>query len=433
MEKLFSGWGRNKFFKCKTFSPKSLKDLQNIKNQQIIARGKGRSYGNSSIKRKYILLTKNLNRVIKLDQKKRIIEVEAGIDIKELLKELIPKKLFLPVTPGSKFISIGGMIASDVHGKNHHKLGSFRHHIIELKIVDEKGKLHICTKSKNKNLFNYTIGGMGLTGIIYSCKFKLLKIKSDKIIQEKIKTKNLSETMDRLKEGNDWEYNVGWIDSSAKNNELGRSIIFKGNHSKQKLRKSLKFKDNSLFSLRNLFPSWLMNRYIIKLLNVFYYNLSFNSKNIVSINDFFYQLDKIKNWNLIYGKKGFISYQLVIPEKNSFVILSKLLRILSTNQCYSFVSVIKFLGKNDGYNSFGMRGFTLVFDFPIYKNIISVIRMITNLIILNNGRIYLCKDSLLNYREFKKMKTGFSDRDFLRIRKSKKKYFNSEQSKRLDI
>ena len=174
----------------------------------------GRSYGDSSLKKKSILLTENLNKLLSLDIKNKIVEVESGIKINDLLKILIPKKLFLPVTPGSKFISIGGMVASDVHGKNHHNKGSFRHYIEELKIIDEKGKIHICSKKKNKNLFNYTIGGMGLTGIIYSCKFKLISIKSDLILQEKIKTNNLKQTIKKLKESKGWEYNVGWIDTS---------------------------------------------------------------------------------------------------------------------------------------------------------------------------------------------------------------------------
>ena len=179
MEKQLSGWSRNKFFKCKTFEPKNLIELQKLKIKKIITRGMGRSYGDSSIQKKSTLVTKNINKVINLDLKKKIIEVEAGIKIQDLLKIIIPKNFFLPVTPGSKYISIGGMVASDVHGKNHHRSGSFRNHIIELKIIDEKGKLHICSKNKNKTLFNYTIGGMGLTGIIYSCKFRLISIKSE--------------------------------------------------------------------------------------------------------------------------------------------------------------------------------------------------------------------------------------------------------------
>ncbi len=433
MEKQLSGWSRNKFIKCKFFEPSSLTELKKISKKKIIPRGMGRSYGDSSLQKKSILSTKKINKIINLDKKKKIIEVEAGISVKDLLKFIIPKNLFLPVTPGSKFISIGGMVASDVHGKNHHKKGSFRHHILELKIIDEKGKLLKCSKKNNRNLFNYSIGGMGLTGVIYSCKFKLISINSDQVYQEKIKTLNLRDTINKLKLSNNWEYNVGWIDTSAGDTRLGRSIIFRGKHLKKSKKKKLLFKENSSFSLNTVFPSWFMNFLTIKISNFMYYLFNIQNRSNVSINEYFYQLDKIKNWNLIYGKKGFISYQLVIPEKNSYVAIEKILQTLIKNRCYSFVSVIKYLGCNDGFNSFGIKGFTLVFDFPIYRNINSTLKKINQIVINYKGRIYLCKDSIINNFEFKMMNTGFENNNFKKIRKIKKKHYNSAQSNRLKI
>ena len=388
MEKQFSGWSRNKFIKCKFFEPSSFNELKEISKKKVIPRGMGRSYGDSSLKKKFILSTKKINRIIKLDLKKKIIEVEAGITIKDLLKIIIPKNLFLPVTPGSKFISIGGMVASDVHGKNHHKKGSFRHHILELKIIDEKGKLIKCSKKNNSNLFNYSIGGMGLTGIIYSCKFKLISISSDQIFQEKVKTSNLRDTINNLKLSNNWEYNVGWIDTSAGDTKLGRSVIFRGKHLRQAKKQKLLYRENFSFSLNTIFPNWFMNFFTIKMLNFIYYLFNIQNRSNVNINEYFYQLDKIKNWNLIYGKKGFISYQLVIPEKNSYVAIEKILQTLMKNKCYSFVSVIKYLGFNDGFNSFGIKGFTLVFDFPLYKNIYFTLKKINQIVINHKGRIY---------------------------------------------
>ena len=433
MEKLLSGWGRNKFIRCKIYKPKNLKDLKKIKYTSLIPRGMGRSYGDSSLKKKSILLTENLNKILSFDVKNKVIEVESGLKIIDLLKILIPKKLFLPVTPGSKYISIGGMVASDVHGKNHHQKGSFRHHIIELKIVDEKGKVKTCSNLKNKDLFNYSIGGMGLTGIIYSCKFRLISIHSDLILQEKIKTKNLKKTMKTLKESSNWQYNVGWIDTSAKNLRLGRSIIFRGNHKKIAKTKQLKFIDSSKLKIKINFPKFLLNHLTIKFLNFFYYLFNYQEKSLVQIDDYFYQLDKIKNWNLIYGKKGFISYQLVVPEKKSYSAIRHILETLIKNNCYSFVSVIKFLGRNDGYNSFGIKGYTLVFDFPLYDNIYNVLEQINKIVIKNNGNIYLCKDSIVKSSEFKMMNNNFYDKKFQKIRRIKKKYFNSVQSIRLNI
>ena len=181
-------------------------------------------------RKKKTIITKKLNKIIFLDEKKKVIKVETGIIIKNLIEILVSKNLFLPVTPGSKYISIGGMIASDVHGKNHHKVGSFRNHIDEIELLDRNGKLIRCSKNRNRNLFNYTIGGMGLTGLIYSCKFKLKSIKTDLIYQEKIKTINLQDTIKKLKQSNSWEYNVAWIDTSSIGSSIGRSIIYRGYH-----------------------------------------------------------------------------------------------------------------------------------------------------------------------------------------------------------
>ena len=176
-----------------------------------------------------------------------------------------------------------------------------------------------------------------------------------------------------------------------------------------------------------------MNNYVIKFLNNFYYLISFPTKNLISINDYFYQLDKIKNWNYLYGNKGFISYQVVFPERSSFKGISKILDVLRENKNFSFVSVLKYMGRNDGYNSFGMKGYTLVLDFPINKKIYKTLNILDTIVIKNKGRIYLCKDSRITYKNFLKMKSGFLDRKFINIRKNNKYFFNSEQSTRLKI
>ena len=199
MEKKISGWGNNSFTNSKIYFPKNISEIKNLIKAKTIARGLGRSYGDSSIQPKSTIITTKLNKVITFNSTKGFLEAEAGISIEEILDLIVEKGWFLPVTPGSKRITLGGMVASDVHGKNHHKDGSFKNHIINLKVVNEKKKLITCTEKSNKKLFKYTIGGMGLSGIIYSCKFKLKKINSNVIIQEKIKNNNLQQTMNSIK------------------------------------------------------------------------------------------------------------------------------------------------------------------------------------------------------------------------------------------
>ena len=225
MLKKISGWGMNTSFKAKILNPNNLTELKNNIKPQCIARGAGRSYGDSSIQPKGTISTLNLNKVLKFNKKKGIIEVQSGITINKLLSNIEKEGWFLPVTAGSKFITIGGMVAADAHGKNHHKVGSFRNFILSLGIINEKKKLVKCSKRSNKNLFDYTIGGMGLTGVIYSCKFKLKKIKSDIILKETIKNNNLYQTLRCIKISKTWDYNVAWIDTSAEKKKLGRTIV----------------------------------------------------------------------------------------------------------------------------------------------------------------------------------------------------------------
>jgi len=434
MEKKLSGWGNNKFANSKVYFPKNITEIKNLIKGKTIARGMGRSYGDSSIQPNSTIITKKLNKILHLDSIKGILSAEAGISVLEIIEKIIPHGWFLPVTPGSKFISLGGMIAADVHGKNHHKRGSFRNYIKELTIINEKKKLVKCSQKKNSSLFNYTIGGMGLTGIIYSCKFKLIKINSHLIEQKTIKSKNLKQTIQNIKKNYNYEYNVAWIDTSANKKNIGRSILFCGNHLKTKTNeiKKVTFKYNGL-KIFNIFPNWILNSFTVKLLNILFYNLTSESKKQLSINDYFYQLDKIKNFNILYGGKGFISYQFAIPYKNSEKAITEILKILQINKVFSFVSVMKSLGRNDGFLSFGIKGFTLVFDFPIYKNIDDVLDKIDNIVIKFKGNIYLTKDSRIESNKFKKMQSGFKNKKFLEIRNKNKKIFLSLQAERLKI
>ncbi len=429
-----SGWSRSKFYKSKIYTPINLEELINLsKKLNVIARGFGRSYGASSIQPKGTILTRKLNKILNFDSKKGIIEAQAGISIKEILNFSLKKKWTLPTIPGSKFISLGGMIATDVHGKNHHVEGSFRNHIVELKIII-KNKVYTCSKRKNKNLFNYSIGGMGLTGIIYSCKFKLKKIKSNRIIQETIKCNNLKETLQMINKSKNWNYNVAWLDTSANINFLGRSVLFRGNHEKsgQKIL-NIDFLNKKKPKISFEFPSWFINRFSIKCLNEIYFYFKKNKKEALDIDNFFFQLDKLHSWNLLYGKEGFVSYQCSFTKKDSYKAIKKILLKLREKKVYSFVSVIKSLGENSKYLSFGKKGFTIVFDFPIYKNLYKTLLDLDKIVYENYGDIYLTKDSRVSKQIFKRVGKKFYKNPFKKLRKKFGNNFNSIQSLQLGI
>lgn len=433
MKKKISGWGRNTALDANISFPKNLKELKKEIKKNCIARGLGRSYGDSSIQPNKTVITTNLNNVINFNKKTGILESQCGVSIKQLNELIINKGWFLPVTPGSKNITLGGMIATNVHGKNHHKVGSFGKYVISLKILDNKNRLISCSRKKNNKLFKYTIGGMGLTGVIYSSKIKLKKIFSDVIYEEKIKCDNLKETLSKINKSKNWEYNVSWIDTSPSNNEIGRSIVSRGYFYKKYKKDTFNYSPKEIFTLPNIFPFSLMNRLTIKILNNLYFNFSRSGKNFTSINKFFYPLDKIKNWNNIYGKKGFISYQCSVPYKDAYKSIYEILITMKKYQAYSFVSVLKSMKKKDFPLSFGQNGFTLVFDFPYYKDIAMILDKVNDIVLKYNGKIYLAKDSIISKKKFKDLNSEFYNRDFIKLRKKSNYFFNSLQSKRLGL
>ncbi len=433
MKKKLSGWGRNTAIEANISFPKNLFELKKELKANCIARGLGRSYGDSSIQPNKTIVTSNLNKIINFNEKTGILETECGVSINQINDLIINKGWFLPVTPGSKNITLGGMIATNVHGKNHHKVGGFGNYIISFKILNNKNKLITCSRKINNELFNYTIGGMGLTGIIYSSKIKLKKIISDTIFEEKIKCKNLKDTLFQISNSHKWEYNVSWIDTSPSNKEIGRSIVSRGYFYKKKDKKLFNYSSNEKFALPNIFPFSFMNRGIIKLLNTFYFHFSKSGKGITNINNFFYPLDKIKNWNYIYGKKGFISYQCSVPYKNSYNSILQILNTIKKYKIYSFVSVLKSMKKKETPLSFGQSGFTLVFDFPNYKNILEILSEINKIVMKYNGKIYLAKDSVISKKDFKSINKEFYNKKFINLRKKVGYYFNSLQSKRLGL
>jgi decaprenylphospho-beta-D-ribofuranose 2-oxidase len=434
MLKKISGWGLNTKYKVNLFFPKNISQLKKKIKTHCIARGGGRSYGDSAIQPNCTISTKNLNKILKFDQSKGIIEVESGITIENLLSKTVKKGWFLPVTPGSKYITLGGMIASDVHGKNHHKVGSFRNFILNLSILDENKNLIKCSKNKNKKLFNYTIGGMGLTGVIYSCTFKLKKINSDLISIETIKNKDLDETISCINNSKNWDYNVAWIDTSASKKYLGRSILTRGKFSIKKKKMNYEIKESIDFSIIcKILPNFFINKMIIKILNELYFFFTKEKKCNVSIDKFFYPLDFIKNWNEFYGNKGFVSYQCSLPLNKSKKVIKLILEILKFNKVYSFVSVLKSMGKNNKYLSFGQEGYTLVFDFPYCNNLMNTLNFIDKLIFKHKGKIYLCKDSRISRKNFKNINKEFNNKIFKDLRYKKNFFFSSIQSERLKI
>ena len=372
-------------------------------NNEVIARGNGRCYGDASLS-EHIFSTKRLNKFISFDRLNGVIECESGVLLSEILEIIVPQGYFLYVTPGTKFISVGGAIASDVHGKNHHAEGCFSEYVEAFSLLNENSEVITCSRTENTDKFWATIGGMGLTGIILSAKFKLKNIETAYIRQESIKAQNLDEIFKLFEESESWTYNVAWIDCLQTGKNIGRSILMRGEHAfKHELPKKLqqnplRLKQKFIPKVPFYFPDFMLNKWSVRLFNYLYFNKQKRKeiKNFVDYETFFYPLDVVNDWNKIYGKKGFIQYQMVIPKAQGKEGMRKILDTIAKSGNGSFLAVLKLFGKENplAYNAFPLEGYTLALDFKVNSKLTKLVADLDEIVEEFGGRIYLTKDSM---------------------------------------
>jgi len=408
-----------------------LKELvRNYRN--IIPFGNGRSYGDSALGEN-IVDTKSMNQILDFNEELGLIHIEAGVLLSDILEKCVPSGWFLKITPGTKLITIGGAIASDVHGKNHHIEGSFSESIEEFRIMLPKGEIVTCTKKETPDLWKATCGGMGLTGIILDAKIYLKKINSKFIDQTTIRTNNLKETFEAFEVYKDLPYSVAWIDCLAKDEKIGRCVLMAGEFKNDE---NLKYKPKKQIYIPLLYPEIMMKHWVMRLFNNMYYNAAKKgvSKQTVDIDTFFYPLDVAKEWNRIYGKAGFVQYQFIFPKNTSYQGLEKILKILSESGKGSFLAVLKLYGAaNDNYLSFPMEGYSLALDFKIDDGIFDLLDELDKVVLEFKGRIYLTKDARVSKEVFEKGYPMIEKFRKFREDNQMNTVFQSLQSKRVGI
>lgn len=431
-----SGWGLYPAIEANLTYPKTINDVVSLSKEKCIARGLGRSYGDSSLNKNLTIVTTNLNKVIYFDKVNGVLKAETGTSIIKILNVIIKHGWFLPVTPGTKNVTIGGMVASDVHGKNHHIEGSFGNHLISLEIAIN-GEIITCSTSDKPDLFWKTIGGMGLTGIIVAATFSLKKINSAFINQKVILAKNIDEAIDLLHTNLDVTYSVTWVDCLAKGSNFGRSIVTLGEHVPEKdgSLETTFFREKSPISIPFFLPSFFLSSSILRIFN-FFYNLKAKilpKEKKVSINSFFYPLDSVGHWNRIYGKKGFFQYQAVFPIETSEPALKLILEEIVKSQEFSFLAILKLFGKGNPNLSFPLEGFTLALDFPHNKKSKDLVKKFDAILERFNGKIYLTKDSMTS----KKTLLATQEKNVLEFKNFRDQngmgHFSSVQSERLEL
>lgn len=402
-----SNWGLYPHTDSNVFSPETVGEIQELINskQTVIARGNGRCYGDASLSNR-VISTLGLNRILEFDTTSGVIVCESGVLLDTILKKVVPLGFFLPVTPGTKFVTVGGALSSDIHGKNHHVDGVFSDHVTYCKLVLPNGELVKVLPADE--LFIQTAGGMSLTGIIVEVGLRLKRIESSMMTQRSLRAKNLAEVFELFEQNTKTTYSVAWIDCLARGEQLGRSVLLLGEHAtveQANSKEALKVHSDPKLNIPFYFPSWVLNPLSIKLFNWAYFNKpSSSGESIIHYDPYFYPLDKIHNWNRIYGKNGFVQYQFVLPKAVSYSGIKQVLEILSANNLGSFLAVLKLFGASheDRYLHFPMEGYTLALDIKITKRIWIVLDQLDEIVSSLGGKVYLSKDARMRSENFKK-------------------------------
>ena len=410
-----------------------------------IPRGLGRSYNNAAQSAGGLVIsTGRLNKIISLDPAAGLVVAEAGVSLEQLMVAGLPHGWFVPVSPGTRQVTVGGAIAADVHGKNHHVAGSFASHVISFDMLlpgAGQAEPHTVTPQADPELFWATAGGMGLTGLITRATIQLKRVESSLVLVDTVKTDDIDETMAVLAEHDKkYSYTVAWSDDLARGGSLGRSVITSGDFaalddlSGSQRRDPFAFDPRARLAAPSAFPPGLMNRYSIRLANAAWYAKAprHREHELQTISQFFHPLDGIRNWNRVYGPGGFRQYQYVMPF-GAEAAVRKSFEMVSAHRAPSFVTVLKRFGKADpGLLSFPAPGWTLALDFPARTpGLGPLLDQLDRLVVDNGGRVYLAKDSRVSPATLDEMYPRLPEFRRLRAELDPRRVLASDLSRRL--
>jgi decaprenylphospho-beta-D-ribofuranose 2-oxidase len=370
----------------------------------LIARGLGRSYNDAAqCGGGTVISTGRLNRILELDPATGLVSCEAGVSLEQLMVAGLPSGWFVPVSPGTRQVTVGGAIAADVHGKNHHVAGSFAVHVPSFDLLLPGGELRTVTRQDDPALFWATAGGMGLTGLIVRATVQLKRVATSRVLVETVRTADADETMAVLAEHDRaYGYTVAWTDSLARGASLGRSVVTSGDFAEvadlppARRRDPFAFRPGARLGMPDAFPPGLINRYSVALANEAFYRKAprHRTGELQTIGKFFHPLDAVRNWNRVYGPGGFRQYQYVLPFGQEAAV-RRSLELVAKVRAPSFVTVLKRFGEGDpGLLSFPMPGWTLALDFPARTpGLAGLLSSLDRLVVAAGGRVYLAKDS----------------------------------------
>ena len=422
---MLSGWGRVPLVDARELRSE---DLERITRDAPLTRGLGRAYGDAALPASpgtTVAGSALADRILSFDPQTGVLHAEAGLSADRLYRALLPRGWFTPVTPGTRFVTLGGMVAADVHGKNHHRDGCIGEHVLALRVRVADGRIVTCSREQEAELFFATIGGMGLTGHILEVTLRLLRVPSPWIAQETEAVVNVDHFLRALTHAAAaWPMTVGWVDTLAQGAHLGRGILFKGRwaepHEAPRTFPALRAPLPIPFTA----PGGLLRPFTVRLFNRAYYAWHARQRGVSIVHpaSFFYPLDALGGWNRLYGPRGFIQYQCVLPTQSVTAAgqngpaLHWLLSLIARKQRASFLCVIKDCGaEGAGLLSFPKPGISIALDMPFGDDTQALVDEMNAAVIAAGGRIYLAKDALTRAEHFRAMEPRLDE--FLRVRR----------------
>jgi decaprenylphospho-beta-D-ribofuranose 2-oxidase len=437
-----SGWGGFPRHEVQVRAPRDEAELRAcLRSGRAIARGSGRAYGDSAVGRGATIDMRRFDRMVAFDEGTGQLVAEAGVRLSEVIDAFLPHGWFPLVTPGTKFVTLGGMAAADVHGKNHHRDGSFAGSVDWLDLMDADGEVQRCSRAENAELFDWTLGGMGLTGVILRLAVRLRRVETAWIRQTTIPALDLDAALDAFERADSATYSVAWIDCLAQGRHLGRSLVMLGEHADwTDLPEAARWRPfdagrRPRLSVPVHAPGGLLNAWTVRAFNRLYYwaGVRRAGTRLVDWDSYFYPLDSILGWNRIYGRKGFVQFQCVLPLERSREGLRALLGEISEAGQGSFLAVLKRLGPGRGGMSFPMAGYTLALDFPVRPETLALMDRLDRTAVAQGGRFYLAKDARMMADTLRRSDARALDLRRWREEAGLRTTFASAQSERLDL
>ena len=430
-----AGWGRFPRVACQVAEARGEGETRArlAEGRSWIARGAGRAYGDAALNPDGVLSLARSNRLLAFDPATGELACEAGVMLADVVETFLPRGWFPPVTPGTRFVTLGGMAACDVHGKNHHGAGAFGRHIRWLDLMLADGS--VVRTVPGEDLFGATIGGMGLTGVILRLAFRLIPVQSPLIRQETLAAPNLDAAMAAFEANRAATYSVAWIDCLATGAAQGRSLVHLGEHATAEAARGRPLTvPRAPRRVPIDVPAFALNALSVRAFNEVYWRRGRPGVSFVGALDYFYPLDGLLEWNRIYGPHGFVQHQCVLPPESARAGLSKLLTLIAARGAGSFLAVLKLMGAATpgAALSFPMPGYTLALDFKADGANLSLLTELDAIVADHGGRLYFAKDaragasSLRGYPDLARFKA-------VRDRVDPRRRFRSLQSERLGL